>query len=415
MQCLYQLLVTHSLPLCVGNHLMPPGSSQMVKITSFTNVQDAQRPPPSLTTQDSTTSANSNEGLNEASELILHTEKSGKDNGLRNTNNSYYQFERQLPNRKCIIALVLALITCILFGILTALGCIGLGVYNARHSNSNRRVYATEQQVVIVADFSDLFQLSTSLIHECPSTEDFSHTNNLYVVPKNQLLRRTRNDTEFSKGILNQTNSQCILNLLNDHFYLLSGSEINFSICLMAIEDPERSGALLIFDNNDAYMQYLIDDNCPSRKGARIHNLRIGSHGHFECTNLTYTSEVNGYHYIIADTPRNIQFYYHYEYVQYYLNADDFSEPPVCTFGYNGENHCNLRGISRSPVYLAVYVEKGDFDNSFSTHLCLETRWTQVLTAIVASLGAFCIVCSVCSIMPCVCMCRNCRRQTTDV
>ena len=393
---------------CVGNDLMPPGSSQM---TSFTRIQGAETP--SFTTQDSTTSTISDEGLNEGSELIMHTVQTDNDNELHVQLINTHNYRRQLPNRKCNIPLTLTIIVCILLGILTSLGCIGIGVYNAPHSNSNLKVYATVQQVVIVADFSDPFKLSTSSIHECPSSEDFSHTNNLYVVPNSQLLRRTRNNTKNSNGVLNQTNSQCTLNVLGDHFYLLSGSKIDFSICLMAIEDPGRSGTLLIFDNNDAYTQYLQEDNCLSRKGAHVHNLRIGSPGNFECTNLTYTSLVNGYHYIIADTPGNIQFYYRYDYLQYYLDATDFSEPPACTFGYSGDNQCDLGGISRSPVYLAAYVNKGDFDNSFSTHLCLVTRWTHFLTAIVASLGGICVACSLLAMVFCVlCLCRYCRQQT---
>ena len=306
-------------------------------------------------------------------------------------NSSQANPQRPLCKYLSISVAVVGVIVTVVF----AVAVLFFSLYGTPYLRSSRKVYATEEQTVIVAQISDPLKLSDSSIHECPSPDDFPHTNQLYIIPTHQLQPERRHVSKNFPDVQNQTNPYCLLNFLDDHLYLLKDSMIDFRICLTADTDPVRPGTLLIFDSNAAYSNFVSNKNCRSREGVvSTHNLNIGSYGQYLCTNITYTSEANGYHYIVADTPGNIKFYYRYSYFQYYLNPDDFSQPPSCVFSHDSDNQCNLGGISKSPVYLVVFVEKSEFDNSPSTHVCLTSSgWSirTMLLVLLFGLGCVCV------------------------
>ncbi len=393
-----------------GNQLDKPSSESMVRVTSFTQIQDAATS--SLTSQLSTTSAASEDY--DSATIPLMVETTSDDNNhrprvrLRSSVASCLGHRgRGRKNKQCLCFFALSLIASVLIAALLGALCVWLGVYNIRYVNSSQSVFATRDTVVIVAEFSDPLDLSATSIHECPIPgKDFPHTNHLFIVPQDQLSRNFRNISKPSKRIFNQTSPQCYINLLDNDFYLLSGSEIHFSICVTTPGDFELSGTLLIFDNNEDFSKYHDCDD--TEDAALVHHLFIGRNGRFMCTNISYTSSINGYHYIIANTPGNILFQYHYTYQQYYLNKDDFSDSAKCSVSVNGVNKCDLGDVARTPVVLVVYVEKNLLVNSFSTHLCLESSWSDLLIGLLAGLGIVCVVFCVVAVYFSVCLCRVC-------
>ncbi len=384
----------------------------MERVTSFTKVQDAAAgTPTSLTSQLSTSSAASEE---EDVPLIEETIQDNQDKDrlhLKIQKKKNYKGRPKDKISRCCLCSLFSMCVLSITALLAAALCLWLGVANISYYNSSQRIFATKETVVIVTEFSDSLDLSTSSVHECPTKDDFPHTNELFIIPKDQLRHSFRNCSE-KHGPLNQTDSQCTLNLLSDHFYLLSGSTINFSICLTSLEEDDApSGTLVLFDNNEAFSKYRQNGDCDNIKDARFHhNIFIGNNGHFTCTNIAYTSTNHGYHYIIANTPGNIKFYYEYSYMQYFLNREDFPDSPKCSFNANGDNYCNLGGVSKTPVILAVYVEEDDLANSYTTHVCLTTAWNTVLIGVLVGLCVVCIGCCCPALFLSVYLCRQCRR-----
>ncbi len=258
-------------------------------------------------------------------------------------------------------------------------------------------MYARGGDTIIVTMVDDPLNLTHSYISECPTTVDFPHTSQLYLVKENSIVYRQRLD-ELNFTIFNRSSADCDSNLLfsSDHsniLYMLVNSTIQFKICLSADSYHQRpeEGTLLIYDNNDAFEQRVSDNECPlNSRAALVHNLNIGNPEQFKCTSVTYRATINGYHYVVAKTPANVLFHYQYSYKQLYLDPDDFNNL-VCTFSSAGSTECDHINVSQ-PAYLIVYIEPNVEDNGVSTHICLESRWTKKLIALIACLALFSFV-----------------------
>ena len=272
-------------------------------------------------------------------------------------------------------------------------------------------VYATEGETIIVSKLSDSLSLTWNSIGECLSSGDSSLSNKVYTV-QGELVYHARMASINFTEVFNLTAPNCTNKLLPYPLYMLNGSSIDLEICLSASKEPEMHGTLLIFSDNKAYRDFILNNDCENTNGASlVHNLSIGQPGHFECSSISYSAKTNGHVYVISATPENVHYYFRYNYTQFYLDPNDLKNWYECTFSPEGNNYCPI-GFITHPLYLIASVESNTLLSSSSTHLCLNRNWSIGLIALVVSLGIFAIVLSVITSL---CLCKLCERYCTNV
>ena len=287
----------------------------------------------------------------------------------------------------------MAMAGCIVMILLGVASAIGFGVYGGCHSPANTQVLARGGDSVVVASISDPQLLVWNVVYECPGDGDESHTSELYLIQEDQLHHRTRSRVRTSPEIFNQSEPSCKTGFLGtEHLlYLLSGSVINYSICLSSDEETNESGELFVFDNDRSYDAFSSQGYpCPEAQAIRRHDLIIGTSGNFECTNISYTALVNSYHYVVGKTPASIRFSYTYDVSVRYLDPTDFSDK-YCTFHSMVDRTCVLPRLFTN-VAIIDHVIPNDGSNPVTTHICLESTWRHGLIAMVTTFGILAIV-----------------------
>ena len=314
-------------------------------------------------------------------------------------------------SRKRFVRLCVCCTVFVSIGLLILLiGTIGFGIYGGCYSPANTQVLARGGDSVVVATISDSLWLIWNVVYECPQDGDESHTSELYLIQEDQLHHRTRSRVRTSSEIFNQTEPSCKTGFLGtEHLlYLLSGSVINYSICLSSDEETDELGKLFIFDNDISYEDYVFQEYpCPDEEAIFSHDLIIGKPGNFECTNISFPAAANSYHYVVSRTPANIRFSYTYDVSVRYLDPTDFSGR-FCTFFSEDHDKCVLqipKLFTRTVVVDHVLQNEGS--NPVTTHICFESRWKRGLIGIVSSFAALFVlvffILFVCTVVACWC------------
>ena len=125
---------------------------------------------------------------------------------------------------------------------------IGFGVYGSLYTPTNTQVLARGGDSVVVATITDPLSLVWNVVSECQKEGDESHTSELYLVQEDQLVQHTRSRVRTSSEIFNQSEPSCKTGFLGtEHLlYLLTGSTIEYSICLSSDDETNKFGKLFI-------------------------------------------------------------------------------------------------------------------------------------------------------------------------
>ena len=272
---------------------------------------------------------------------------------------------------------------------------------------SREPVYAISGETIIVADISYPLDLTYYSIIECTMANDVPHTNELYTVPNNILKHHTRS-VEFNfTELFNQIEPDCTSSILPNPLYILAGTSVEIEICITSDAEPTKHGILLIFDDNKAFKEFISNSNCEPTKASgsiQTYNLYLGSDGTFECTTVLNVAVTNGHLYAIPFIPGKAWYKYRYRYTLTEITLVTGGAPLVLMATIP------IGVILHTPTYLVVYVEPVNEDNSQSTHLCLQNRWSDRMIVLVV---LFFLIDVVYSTFLCYIMCHKCKCKAT--
>ena len=313
---------------------------------------------------------------------------------------------------KCLVCMCFVVFGCLGLIVLASIVTIGFGIYGWYCTPTSTRVLARGGDSVVVATITDPLSLVWNVVSECLKEGDESHTSELYLVQEDQLKKHTRSRVRTSSEIFNQSEPSCKTGFLGtEHLlYLLPNSTIEYRICLSSDDETNELGKLFIFENDVSYENYIDQDYpCSADQTTFKHDLIIGTPGNFECTNISFTASMNGYHYVVSKTPGNVRFSYTYDVNQRYLDPTDLRDT-FCTFYSATHDTCILRVpklFTRTVVVDHVVSNEGS--NPVTTHVCLESQWMRGLIGIVSTFAVIFVLVLVffVAIVAVVCWCRK--------
>ena len=342
---------------------------------------------------------------NQEMQPLLQTDASQPETATSGNTSRFRFFHRQFTSCSLGKFLITPLMCCLtILGLAAVSMGIGFAAYDCMLETLP--AFATGGETIVVSEINDRLPFISYSISECLGTGNEAHFSQVYTHEK-QLLPHRRS-IHNSVDVFNQIGPDCTFNVLPSSLYMLKDSYFDLEICLSADSGPEKHANLLIFNNHNAYDHFTTDNDCQQTNGADfVHNLNFGEPGDFICTNISYKMDVNGHLYTILSTPPgNIQFFYQYDYVQYYLDPEDLDKVE-CNIISTGNNDCSLGVFSHIPVYVIVHVNRNTIQNSVSTQLCLGRRWStgRYVLVILLFLSSLPYIITVCLFV-----CWNCNR-----
>ena len=334
--------------------------------------------------------------------------------GLESSDDADLPYSKLAKMKKRALYCTIAIVTCFILASLFGGVVVWWLSYGSDNTVSADPIYAAAGDIVVVSKITDKVALVWYSITECLiSPEDFSHPNQLYLIP-DTLNHHIKSDHINFTEPFNQSERVCISSVLPDPLYMLEGSSIEIEICISSDSEPNGQGTFLILDNNKVYQQFISDGDCePTSIAAFAHNLNIGSFGHFECNTVSYTTETNGYLYAVPIIPGRVQYYYRYSYIQFSFAQNDLGNL-LCTFSSEDNNYCPIGFVPRTPMHLVVYVKPITEGHSNSTHLCFRSDWSHGLIVLAVAFSLPVLVLLPAGVVFSVCLCCIYHKYKTN-
>lgn len=226
-----------------------------------------------------------------------------------------------------------------------------------------------------------------SMVHvsECEKIGDSPHEDVLFLTKKHDLIIQERKET-FQSVRVDLTFSSPKAGPVS-FMYLLTGSDIEYTLCLGSHKSFEQKGTLFLFDDYDNYWHYLNSPEQGEQLSIFLEDISIGKNNESRCITVRYRTLKDSYYFIASRTPGPLFYSFNYTNTVKYYNTSSYSAScninlTPCTLSIPGHI------FSTEEYVLLAHIVPNEYVASAQTHLCATTVKSDTITLIEVLLGS---------------------------